>query len=344
MAITFTLRADGAAHVEGTLPPPVTIALPCVRVGRAEDCDFCVLHPSVAPHHATLEQRGGLFLLWDEGSEGGTFLEGVGRLAPRVEHVVRSGSVVRLGAVMLELRFDAGAGESSSRGTMKLASRLVDEALARNDGRGVILSVREGPGRRKKLRLREGGSYVVGRGRDADMRLEDLDVSRHHARVSLRDGKVFVLDLGSSNGTYLDAARLERETESVWPADSLLRLGGTSLGHEGALEAVLRELVGPHAQGAGQGHDGPGGARGPEGGEASAQGDSVSPAATTALIPILSEVGAPMVEPPSAIGPPAPPRPPVADPFEKWMRLVILPLAALVLVASAIGLWWVVRF
>lgn len=344
MAVTFTLRPDGAAHVEGTLPPPVTIALPCVRVGRGEDCDFCVLHPSVAPHHATLEQRGGLFLLWDEGSEGGTFLEGVGRLAPRVEHVVRSGSVVRLGAVTLELRFDASAGTSSSRGTMKLALRLVDEALARHDAGGVILAIREGPGRRKELRLREAGSYVVGRGRDADMRLEDLDVSRHHARVSLCDGKVFVLDLGSSNGTYLGPVRLERETESIWPAGSLLRLGGTSLGHESALEAVLRELVGPHAQDAGQGHDGPGEARGPEGNEASAQGENESPAVATALVPILSEAGAPMVEPPSSIGPPAPTGPPAADSFEKWMRLVILSLAAVVLMASAIGLWWVVRF
>ncbi len=342
MAVTFALRPDGAAQVEGTLPPPVTLALPCIRIGRADDCEFCVLHPSVAPHHATLEQRGGLFLLRDEGSEGGTFLEGVGRLAPRAEHVLRNGRVVRFGAVTIELRFDASAGASSSRGTFKLALRLVEEAVARNDVRGVILSVREGPGRRAELRLREGGSYVVGRGRDADMRLEDLDVSRHHARVSLRGGGVFVRDLGSSNGTYLDSARLDREAESPWPAGSLLRLGSTSLAYESGLEAVLRDLAGPGTQAPGQEPVEEGEAQGAAEGEASPS-EIVSPAATTAAVPALNGAEAPVVEPPAAVEQTASAEAPAPGSFEKWMLWAILTLAAVVLVASAIGLWWVLR-
>ena len=47
---------------------------------------------------------------------------------------------------------------------------------------------------------------VLGRGHDADLRLSDPGVSRHHAQVELREGGFWVEDLGSTNGTSLDGA------------------------------------------------------------------------------------------------------------------------------------------
>jgi Protein of unknown function (DUF3662)/FHA domain len=45
---------------------------------------------------------------------------------------------------------------------------------------------------------------IIGRGHDANLRLSDPGVSRHHAQVELRSGGVYVEDLGSTNGTTLD--------------------------------------------------------------------------------------------------------------------------------------------
>jgi pSer/pThr/pTyr-binding forkhead associated (FHA) protein len=45
------------------------------------------------------------------------------------------------------------------------------------------------------------GDAVVGRG-DADIRLEDVYLSPLHARLEVRDGELFVRDLGSRNGTW----------------------------------------------------------------------------------------------------------------------------------------------
>lgn len=345
MAVTFAFRPDGAAPVESGLPAPVTLALSCVRMGSAEACDFRVLHPSVSPHHATLEGRGGLVLIRDEGSESGTELEGVGRLAPGAEHAVRNGAVVRLGAVALELRFATEDGASSSHGTMGLALRFLDEAQARGDVRGVALFVREGPGRRKELRLREGGSYVVGRGRDADMMLEDLDVSRHHAIVSLRGGDVFVRDLGSRNGTHLGPRRLAREVETLWPSGPLLRLGGTSLGHESALDAAIRDVTGfgPPVPDEGRDNDDRIEPRGEGGGDERPTPGVEALAAPDAAAPLLPEAGAAVVKAPSPIDSSQAAGAPAAEPFGKWMWLVLLPLAAVVLAASLLGLWWVIR-
>jgi hypothetical protein len=44
---------------------------------------------------------------------------------------------------------------------------------------------------------------VLGRGDQCAVRLDDRAVSRRHARVEHRDGRWYVSDLGSSNGTYV---------------------------------------------------------------------------------------------------------------------------------------------
>jgi len=48
------------------------------------------------------------------------------------------------------------------------------------------------------------GAHVIGSATDADLRLPDLTVSRHHARLTCCDEGVTVEDLGSTNGTALD--------------------------------------------------------------------------------------------------------------------------------------------
>ncbi|MCB9600529.1 MAG: GGDEF domain-containing protein [Sandaracinus sp.] len=49
---------------------------------------------------------------------------------------------------------------------------------------------------------------VVGRAAECDVRLDDTGLSRRHARFFRRDGRWWVEDLGSVNGTYLDGVRL----------------------------------------------------------------------------------------------------------------------------------------
>lgn len=49
---------------------------------------------------------------------------------------------------------------------------------------------------------------VIGRGVDADIVLDDPGVSRRHAEIHLLDGKLRLVDLGSTNGTYLDGERV----------------------------------------------------------------------------------------------------------------------------------------
>ncbi len=53
------------------------------------------------------------------------------------------------------------------------------------------------------------GPAVVGRDPACDLRIDDPDVSRRHARVEVRDDGVLVEDLGSKNGTTVDGEPVE---------------------------------------------------------------------------------------------------------------------------------------
>ncbi|OIK27186.1 FHA domain-containing protein [Streptomyces malaysiense] len=79
------------------------------------------------------------------------------------------------------------------------------------------------------VHLLHGGRITVGRSVDADVPLDDPDVSRLHCAVTVgADGRVLVVDLGSTNGTTLDGTRIGERAVRV-PAGGLLRIGESAL-------------------------------------------------------------------------------------------------------------------
>ena len=73
--------------------------------------------------------------------------------------------------------------------------------------------------------------YTIGRVA-ADLALDDRRVSRAHARIDVRDGKLYLTDLGSSNGTTIinTGQKLQaRMAYELSPGRLQLRLGGTVL-------------------------------------------------------------------------------------------------------------------
>jgi len=53
---------------------------------------------------------------------------------------------------------------------------------------------------------------ILGRGTDCDLRLVDPGVSRHHAEIRVEDGEVVLVDLGSTNGTFVNGQPVRRIT------------------------------------------------------------------------------------------------------------------------------------
>ncbi|MFC9791855.1 FtsK/SpoIIIE domain-containing protein [Streptomyces sp. NPDC127584] len=89
------------------------------------------------------------------------------------------------------------------------------------------------------VHLLHGGAIRIGRSVDADVPLDDPDVSRAHCTVTVgEDGRVTVADHGSTNGTSLDGAPVGARPVAFRPG-ALLRLGESALRLTGPEDDLL---------------------------------------------------------------------------------------------------------
>jgi EmrB/QacA subfamily drug resistance transporter len=73
-----------------------------------------------------------------------------------------------------------------------------------------------------------GGSATIGREPECDLQVLDSEVSRRHAKVTIRDGKATLDDLNSANGTYLNGERLLGKQELK--AGDRIQIGEATIG------------------------------------------------------------------------------------------------------------------
>ncbi|MEO6084026.1 MAG: FHA domain-containing protein [Umezawaea sp.] len=71
----------------------------------------------------------------------------------------------------------------------------------------------------------DGRPILIGRADDSTLVLDDDFASTRHARISLRGSDWYVEDLGSTNGTYLDRAKVTAPLRV--PLGSPIRIGKT---------------------------------------------------------------------------------------------------------------------
>ncbi|MGZ4203276.1 MAG: FHA domain-containing protein, partial [Thermoleophilaceae bacterium] len=69
------------------------------------------------------------------------------------------------------------------------------------------------------------GGATLGRSSSADIEVDDPFASSAHARIFPRGDFMYIEDVGSTNGTYLNGRQL-RQPEQLKPADSV-RIGDT---------------------------------------------------------------------------------------------------------------------
>ena len=70
------------------------------------------------------------------------------------------------------------------------------------------------------------GANRIGRGEANDFQIHDASVSTHHAEIIVDDGSIFIKDLNSTNGTFLNHSPVN---EGVLQPGQPLRLGGVEL-------------------------------------------------------------------------------------------------------------------
>jgi diguanylate cyclase (GGDEF)-like protein len=103
----------------------------------------------------------------------------------------------------------------------------VDEMRARQEGRKrACLTVLTGSMSGQLYKLPKGNT-IIGRAPNAEVRLLDDGVSRHHARVRVDTDGLYLEDLESRNGTYVNGGKLE--TAHVLKDGDKIQVGRTTV-------------------------------------------------------------------------------------------------------------------
>jgi hypothetical protein len=77
------------------------------------------------------------------------------------------------------------------------------------------LVVERGGGLERDHRFDLIGGLSIGRSKEADVRIDDRYASSLHVRVFSREGRFYVEDMNSTNGTLLNGATLQGEAELI---------------------------------------------------------------------------------------------------------------------------------
>jgi predicted Zn finger-like uncharacterized protein len=102
--------------------------------------------------------------------------------------------------------------ETTATGGAPSPSTGRSEPVAKLTGdRRYSLAILDGPDAGKVYRI-EQAKVVIGRS-NADLTLDDIEASRHHAAVEIRDPVVLLYDLESTNGTLVDGEKIARPVE-----------------------------------------------------------------------------------------------------------------------------------
>ncbi len=214
-----------------------------ISIGRDPKCRVQLPDASVSLRHALLRPGAGGYVVVDENSTNGTFINAT-RLGSGASKLLTDGDDIRVGRARLRVSFRSpSAAPKAAFSTQDLALAMVQGALIQS---GVAVaprvSVTAGPDRGRELVLYEERSYVLGRDEDVDLKLSDDDASRRHTRVVRRGARLWVIDLGSKNGTRLDGRRLRPNVAEAWADMAVLELGRNQFGIDDPVSSALRGL------------------------------------------------------------------------------------------------------
>jgi hypothetical protein len=138
------------------------------------------------------------------------------------------------------LRDLRGRGEASVKGMANGAAPADPEATGLHSAstlgpvdiatRAPRLVVERAPGHDPGMIYDLDGNIVLGRGEQAEIRLQDPFASSNHARIYEQGGALVIEDMGSTNGTYLNEELLETP-RPLHPEDRV-RIGDSEFAFE----------------------------------------------------------------------------------------------------------------
>lgn len=203
-------------------------------IGRDERAHIPLMgDPNVTPMHACIVRQGATYLIADGGSAIGTYLNGQRVSQAPLFH----GAQIQIGPYLLEFQLREGAARRAAEQLRGAPSQvrpvqtsqpvpsvpLQQTQVVAPVQSSMSLVILSGPMAGQRFPVsgpmevgREGSGIAIG---------YDAQASRRHAQVRPAAFGLELVDLGSTNGTYVNDQRVT--TATIKPGD-IVRIGGTS--------------------------------------------------------------------------------------------------------------------
>lgn len=211
-AIQLPVLADSSGK-EHPIRPGTNI------IGRSGD--IAIEDSRVSRRHASISYSNDTFTIEDLGSTNGTSVAG-SRLSPGQTLPLAIGQILNLGGVELTLRQPGSGGKTQ----MPLSGKTQAIAAAPSlPGQAVAFLTADSG----EVPLLPGTTYAIGRRDGNDIVIADPFVSGKHASLEVTEEGLFITDLGSTNGSFLNDAKLTpNQSAQIRPGDEL-RFGGKAI-------------------------------------------------------------------------------------------------------------------
>ncbi len=175
-------------------------------IGRTSANQIHIADPTISRQHARITVQSDGVFIQDLDSANGTFVNGrrITGLTP-----LRAGDTLQIGTTIKLSVSQPGAPEAvSDLGATYIPGPGADSPAVVS---AFSLVVQQGPQPGQTFPLVD-GTQTIGRAPGNEIHIAEPTISKQHARLTVQSNGVFVQDLGSANGTFVNGQRITNAT------------------------------------------------------------------------------------------------------------------------------------
>jgi pSer/pThr/pTyr-binding forkhead associated (FHA) protein len=234
MAIQLTITENGDPHSKYLR----RFLQDRIVIGRARSSDVCLPDMAVSTRHAEIRVSGNDYVAVDLDSLNGTQVGGKALTAFR-PRTLKNGDCLTIANFTIEFQLGVGSGKEEPRDTAlsharDMMANMLARAGAPREARNLV--VVSGPHRASRFELPAKGTLVIGRGLEASIVLDDRDVWKKHAEVTITADGVKIRDLCGGQGLRVNGEPVDA---TALKAGDRFTVGGTTLALEHPAERSL---------------------------------------------------------------------------------------------------------
>jgi DNA-binding NtrC family response regulator len=207
-------------------------------LGRGQKCDVVIPDMEVSRQHAALLYDGTRCMLEDLSGKG-TLVGG----KPMKHGELLDGVDIAMGQWRAVFRLHGGGEFDATTGVGMRTDVQARPTTEEQDVQPAQVRIKQGPN--ELIHPISTETFTIGKDPDNALAVQDRFISSKHLKVTRREGTFHVLDLNSTNGTFLGGVRL---FEAELPLNTVLRVGETELIFErlsqGAQDVSFHGIIG----------------------------------------------------------------------------------------------------